>query len=166
VNADGSFKIPQIVAGDYMVRLSDAGFYIKESRYGGSDLSNNPLRLTTSASSASLDMKLSRKVAEVSGRITDSTLQAAVGARVVLVPDRVRHRRDLFKQAKTDARGNYRFTNVWPEDYRVFAWESIEANSWHDPEVLKEFERDARPVRVREAASETVDARLIPAKPL
>jgi hypothetical protein len=165
VNADGSFKIPQIVGGDYMVRISDVGYYVKESRYGGSDLSNNPLRLTTSDSST-LDIKLSRRVAEVSGRITDNTSQAAVGARVVLVPDRGRHSRDLFKQATTDARGNYRFTNVWPGDYKLFAWESIETNSWHDPEVLKGFERDARPVRVRESASETIDARLIPAKPL
>jgi hypothetical protein len=113
-----------------------------------------------------LDIRLSRNFAEVSGRITDSTLQPVSGARVVLVPDRARHRRDLFKQATTDAGGYYRLTNVWPGDYKLFAWESIEADSWYDPEMMKEFERDARPVRVRESARETVDARLIPTRPL
>jgi protocatechuate 3,4-dioxygenase beta subunit len=165
VNADGSFTIPQIVRGDYAVRVSDPGVYVKESRYGGADVLNDSLRLAMTDSPASLDIKVSRNVAEISGRITDNTLQAAAGARVVLVPDRMRHRRDLFKQTTTDARGFYRFTSVWPGDYRVFAWESIEANSWHDPEMLKAYERDSRPIRVRESGSETVDARLIPARP-
>lgn len=165
VNADGAFTIPQIISGDYVVLVSDPRYYVKESRYGGSDVLNNPMKLVMSDSPASLDIKLSPRVAEVSGRITDNALKAAAGARVVLAPDRARHRRDLFRQAATDANGNYRFTNVWPGDYRLFAWESIEANSWHDPEVLKEFERNGQPVRVRESGSETADARLIPARP-
>jgi hypothetical protein len=165
VNADGSFTIPQIIRGDYVVRVSDPGFYVKEARYGGLDVLNNPLRLAIGDSPAALDIQLSRGVAEIAGRITDSALQAAAGARVVLVPERARHRRDLFRQTTTNAGGAYRFTNVWPGDYKLFAWESIEANSWYDPEVLKDFERDGRPVRVRESGSEIVDARLIPGRP-
>jgi protocatechuate 3,4-dioxygenase beta subunit len=165
VNADGSFRISQAIPGDYEVRVSDPGYYLKESRYGGADTLNEPLRVARGDSASSLNITLSRNVAEVSGRVTDNALQAAAGARVVLVPDRARHRRDLFKQATTDARGYYRFTNVWPGEYKLFAWESIDVNGWRDPEILKGFERYARSVRVRESATETVDAGLITARP-
>jgi hypothetical protein len=66
----------------------------------------------------------------------------------------------------SDARGRYSFANVWPGEYKLYAWESMEFRAWRDPELLKKFERQAKLVRVEEASSVIVDSAVIPAEGL
>jgi protocatechuate 3,4-dioxygenase beta subunit len=166
VNADGSFKVAQLVPGNYQVAVSDPALYVKQARFGGVDGVNSLLKFAGGDSSTTLEITLSPKVAQVSGTVTDTLLQPVAGARVVLVPDRGRHRRDVFKEATSDGHGRYVFTNVTPGDYKIYAWEAIESRAWYDAEVLKRFEQGARSIRLRESANETIDAKLIPAETL
>jgi hypothetical protein len=166
VNADGSFKVSQLLAGNYQVAVSDPALYVKQARFGGVDGVNSLLKFAGGDGSTALEITLSSKVAQVSGTVTDKLLQPVAGARVVLVPDRGRHRSDVFKEALSDVGGRYVFTNVTPGDYKIYAWEAIESRAWYDAELLKKFEQGARSVRVRESANETIDAKLIPAETL
>jgi hypothetical protein len=164
IAADGSFIVPQVVAGSYALGTSSPEFYVKRARYDGADVAAEPLKLAGGNGSAPLEVVLAWNVASVSVQVTDAALQPAAGARVLLVSDSGRHRRDAFKQAMTDARGEYTFSNVPPGDYKLYAWEALEAESWRDPEVLKKFDRNARAVRVAELSSQTVNVLMIPAE--
>jgi hypothetical protein len=80
----------------------------------------------------------------------------------VLIPDKARHRIELFKTATTNQNGRFTFANLPPGDYKLYAWEAVELYRWFDPEFLKAFDQFAVPVRVGESSRQTVDARLIP----
>ena len=122
------------------------------------------LRFAGGDASATLEILLTLNAAHVTGTITDSSGKAAVGARVVLAPERGRHRLDAWRQMTTNERGEYSFDTVLPEDYKLHDWEAIEAESWRDPDVLKKFEKNARVVRVTDLSVQTVNAILIPAE--
>jgi hypothetical protein len=164
VNADGSFRIPQIDDGIYNVAVSPPGYYLKQARYAGADVLSSPWKFVSGGTPSSLEVVISSNVAQVSGTITDAQLNPTSGADVVLVPDKRRDNLELFLHVSTDARGRYSLENVWPGDYKLFAWEDIEYGSWFDPNVLKKYEQVARPVQVLESARVTVDARHIPAE--
>jgi hypothetical protein len=161
---DGSFRIQQIVSGNYALETSAPEFYVKRARYGGTDASGQPLRLDAGDGSTPLEVVLAYNVAGVTVRVRDAALRPAVGAQVVLVPDSGRHRRNAFRQGLTDLLGEYSFSNVLPGDYKLYAWEAIESGSWRDPDVLKKFDRSASPVRVTELSGQDIAVTLIPAE--
>jgi hypothetical protein len=51
-----------------------------------------------------------------------------------------------------------------PGDYKLFAWEELEGESFKDPDFLKTFESRGKPVRVREREQQAVQLELIPAE--
>jgi hypothetical protein len=161
ITADGSFKIPQIVPGNYSVELSSPEFYVKQARYGGTDAAGESLKLDGNGSTP-LEVVLAPNLAQVSVRVTDASLRPAAGAHLVFMADRGRHRVDALKQVMTDARGEYVFQNVWPGNYKLYAWEA--PVDWRDPDVLKKFDRNVRVVTVAELSAQTIDATLIPAR--
>jgi hypothetical protein len=50
-----------------------------------------------------------------------------------------------------------------PGDYRLFAWEAIESNSWFDPDVVRPFESKGTAVHVDESGKANLDLKVIPA---
>jgi hypothetical protein len=73
VAADGAFSIPEVFIGNYQIAVSDPAYYVKQARYGGLDVSNDPLRLGV-ARASSLEIQLGRSAVQVSGVIVDSQL--------------------------------------------------------------------------------------------
>ena len=85
------------------------------------------------------------------------------GSQVVLIPDQRTDRSELYKVATTDQNGRFTFRGLAPGGYRLYAWESIEANAWYDGDVLSQYQALGRPVRIQESAKEAVDLKIIPA---
>jgi hypothetical protein len=164
VNADGSFRIPQIIDGSYNVAVSEPGYYVKQARYAGADLLSSPWKFVSGTARSTLEVMISTNVAEVSGTITDAQLNPTAGADVVLVPDRRRDNLELFFHTTTDARGHYKLENISPGDYKLFAWQEIGYGSWFDPNVLKKYEQNSRAIQLGESARVTVDTRHITAE--
>ena len=92
----------------------------------------------------------------------DDKLRPAWKAQVVLVPARTRNRTDLYDSSTTDRGGHFRFSEIAPGDYKVFAWESIEEYSWLDPDVLRRFEARGSTIHVGESSRMTVQVKVIP----
>jgi hypothetical protein len=165
LEADGSFRLHNVVAGDYEFRtdnfqISTVGF-IKEARLDGADVLNVPLRISGS-SEKQLDLVLRVGGGRLMGTVTDVRSQPVPGARVVLVPDRARFRTDLYRRAVTGEMGLFTFARLAPGDYKVFSWESLEDNGWLDPEILSRFEQRGVSVHVTESSDETISVQLIP----
>ena len=97
----------------------------------------------------------------VAGVVQDAYDKPALGTTVVLVPEpRLRGRIDLFQSASTDQSGRYEFKGIPPGEYKVFAWDDVEPGIWHDPEVLRKYEKGGEPVTVRARQKESITLRL------
>ncbi|MDR3703656.1 MAG: hypothetical protein P4L56_28670 [Candidatus Sulfopaludibacter sp.] len=58
----------------------------------------------------------------------------------MIAEEKLRSRFDSFHNATTDQYGRYRFENIRPGEYKLFAWDDVEPYGWFDPEFLKVFE--------------------------
>ena len=87
-----------------------------------------------------LEIILSPRAAAVTGTVQNTkTGNAAPGATVVLIPQE-KERRDqqnYYKMIMSDQLGAFSLTGVPPGEYKLYAWEDIEAGAYMDPDVLK-----------------------------
>jgi 5-hydroxyisourate hydrolase-like protein (transthyretin family) len=165
LNPDGTFQIDNMIPGEFRIEIGwvRSAFYLKEARFGSSDLLTSPFRFTGNEP-GNLEVVLAPNVAAIEGLVTNNRLSGASGAQVVLVPDKARHRAELFRAVTTDQEGRFRIPNVSPGDYKLYAWESIEAYRWFDMDFIKTFDPFATPVHLNESQRQTINARLIPAQ--
>ncbi len=163
---DGSFRIHNVVPGDYRLSflpLPD-DFFVKSARQGNVDVLEKGL--SVSGAAGSLELVMSANGARIEGTVVDDQKNPVSGATVALVPEpQLRERSDLFKSANTDQYGAFLFRCVAPGDYKLFAWESVEADSYRDPAFLDPYEKQGLAVSVHEKSREQVQLALIPASP-
>jgi hypothetical protein len=163
INPEGTFRIDNVMPGEYRLEIGSLrpAFYVKEARFAGVDILARRFKYSGNVR-GSLEILLSGSVGSVEGILTNNQMSAATGVQVVLVPEKMRHRIELFKSAVTDQNGRFNVPNVAPGDYKVYAWEAVELYRWFDPDFLKDFEQFSVPVHVAESSRQTVNARVIP----
>jgi hypothetical protein len=161
---EGTYTVNGILSGPY--RFMAAGLppdsYVKTARIGAIDLLQGLWTPETPASGV-LEVVISQKAGQVDATILDKDLKPMRGIQVVLIPDRQRERRDLFKSISSDQNGHITIRGITPGDYKLFAWEDIEPFSFYDPDVLQQYEQKGKAVNVMESSKITVDVNLIPA---
>jgi hypothetical protein len=166
IDAGGNFRVGNVAPGEYLFDFANLDIaavgFVKEARLDGADVLSVPLRISGSTDKQ-LDLVLRVGGGQVTGTVTDVRSQPVPGARVLLIPERVRFRADLYRTATTGAAGRFNFPRVAPGDYKVFSWELIESNAWLDPEVLARSESRGTLVHVTESSTETITVQIIPA---
>jgi len=96
-----------------------------------------------------------------------STLSGSVVSNATVLPiaeAKLRSRRDSFYEATTDQYGRYHVEGIRPGDYKLFAWDDLEPNSWFDPDFLKDVEGRGEAVTVTANGHGTVSLHLVGAK--
>lgn len=163
VSTDGTFKLDNLVPGDYRVTVSGMplGYYLKAARLDQTDGIDQPLHVTLS-STGTLDVVLSPKAGQIDGTLVDDKQQIVRGIQAVLMPDRQRNRTDLYKTATSDQNGLFTLRGIPPGDYKLFAWEAIENYGYYDPELIRLYEAKGKLVRVSESSTQTVEIKIIP----
>jgi len=163
VSTDGTFKIDNLVPGDYRVIVSGMppGYYLKAARLDQADGIDQPLRVTLS-STGTLDVVLSPRAGQIDGTLVDDKQQIVRGTQAVLIPDRQRNRMDLYKTATSDQNGLFTLHGIPPGDYKLFAWEAIENFGYYDPELMRLYEAKGKLVRVSESSTQPVEIKIIP----
>jgi hypothetical protein len=164
VNRDGTFVLRSVPVGEYQVKLRgvQGPYYAREVRLGPNDILGQTISIR-GPMSATLEIVVSRNPGTIEGTVVDAQFKAVPGIQVVLIPDRLRDRLDLYKAATTDSSGKFRIGSITPGDYRIYSWEELDAYSYFDPAVVREFEFQGKPVHVSEMSNENVEIRLIPA---
>jgi hypothetical protein len=163
LKADGGFTLSGVAADHYRVNVTGMpeNAYVKSARLGEAEMLENGA--VVGAGAGPLEIVLSAAGGTVEGVALDDKRQPAPGAVVVLAPgERRRHRRELFKDVATDQYGRFSIKGIAPGDYRLFAWQEVEQRAWQDPEFLKNFEKDAEHVAIRENGREVVQLKLLP----
>jgi hypothetical protein len=135
------------------------GYYVRQAMLDGSDALTG---FAGVSSAGRMEISLSSRAAEVNGTVRDESSKPAAGVLVVLVPDTMRHRAELFQETLSDTNGGFVFSSVLPGEYRLYAWESLQAYSYFDPDVLRKNEQHGRAVRAVESSRETIDLKMIP----
>jgi hypothetical protein len=165
VNPDGTFRIDNVLPGHYRIvppTLQD--LYIKQMRFDRMDALNQPVEAVQRGQDAPfLDVVFSGNVSQIEGIVSDTRLQPVAGAQVVLIPDANRDRVDLYKTVTTDQLGRFTLRGVAPGDFKLFAWESLEPNSYFDPDVVRRAEPSGKSVKVSESSKLSIGLAVIPA---
>jgi protocatechuate 3,4-dioxygenase beta subunit len=129
---------------------------VKSILLGGRDVMNEGF--DPAEAQAQFDVVLGADGGSVEGRVLDQRLQPVVNAVVVLVPGpTARKRADLYKDTWSDGAGRFRFTNIPPGEYTMFAWEYVDDGLWQDTEFMRREESRGRPARIGSGARETID---------
>jgi hypothetical protein len=165
VKDDGSFEMENVSADNYRVNVYGlpSPFYVKSIRMGDADGLETGLDLSRGAGDP-LDILLSPNGGQVEGTVADAKQQPATGT-VALVPDaRHRDQTQLFKMMGTDASGHFTITGIAPGDYKLFAWQEVEADAPQDPEFLKPYENQGQSLTIREGSREKTQLKLIQAE--
>jgi hypothetical protein len=55
----------------------------------------------------------------------------------------------------TDPYGRASLKGLAPGDYKLYAWEGVEANAWQDPDFRKQYERSGESISIRENGRES-----------
>ena len=165
MNPDGTFSIDGVVPGDYRVTAnlgsgsSQMTLYVKEIRFGSTDVLSNAMVVTGPTSDA-LEVVFGKDAGQVSGTVRADSQQSMTSVQVVLVPTQ-RERHDLYKFAVTNQSGQFKFLSVPPGSYKIFSSEDIERFSWFDSTVLARYEAQAMPVTVNASSNVTLDLNVI-----
>ena len=137
-------------------------YYVKQARLGASDILQDGFS-TARPQSDRLDILLSPNGAQIEGDVVDEHGDPVRGLQPVLIPDRDRERRDLFRTAATDQNGHFTLKSLPPGVYKIFAWEELDQFAYFDPEVLRRYELQGKAVTVSESSKLTVQVKVIPA---
>jgi len=162
---DGSLTFENVNADSYslIVRGLPPGYFVKSARFGDADVLESGLDLTRGGAGM-LDILINPNGGQIDGSVADPRGQMAPGAAVVLVPDsKHREHEELFQHAMTDTSGHFTMKGVTPGDYKLFAWEEVEAGAYLNPEFLEPYENQGESVTIREGARENVQLKVIPA---
>jgi hypothetical protein len=97
--------------------------------------------------------------------VGDAAGQAFDGAAVVLVPDKTRrHRPDQYRVVTSAADGKFSIGGIPPGEYKLFAWDSIEANAWVNSDVMANYEEFGAAATVGAGAKLSAQVRVIAEK--
>jgi hypothetical protein len=165
VNADGSFALKAAPAVYQIFASCEASAYLKSIHFGDQDVSNGKLDLTQSATGA-LAIVCGTDVGQIQGSVQTEGGEPAAQALITIVPDEERqYRMDLHYQLISDQNGSFDYRDFAPGEYKVFAWESADA----DPQMLqstefrKAFESRAASVSVPAGGKASVQVKVISA---
>ena len=161
IKADGSFTIENVRPGEYRINVTiPQNTFIQSVRLGQADVSS---RLTLLGPvSESLEIVLSTKGGRIDGFIVDKDQKPMQGIQAVLIPDRQRERRDLYKFATSDQNGHFTMATISPGNYKLFAWEDIEPGEYNDPDFLRKYDALGTPVQISESSKSTVEIKVLP----
>lgn len=152
VTRDNTFVLKNLGEGTYRTNVSGLSkdCYMKDVRLAESSVMKDGFTVTQ-GTSGNLEIIISSHGARVEGTVVDSDGLPEAGASVVLIPDL--SRRDqfaLYKTQSTDQYGHFEIRGIAPGDYKLFAWEEVEADAWQDAEFLKPFEVKGESVTLRD----------------
>jgi hypothetical protein len=160
-----AFKLQDISPGlfNLMVTGLPSGSYVKSVRSDQTDVLASGLN--TEVPPKPLEVVLSPDAAQVTGAVQNpNTNRPAPGATVVLVPQEKERKEQqiYYKQASSDQNGSFTFKDVVPGEYKVFAWEDVEAGAYMDPDYMKPIDSKGEPLTLGENDKKTLQLTMIP----
>lgn len=153
---DGNLIIDNVVPETYEISASlPQGYYLKSARFGSIDVLQTGLDLSRGDTNR-LDLEISADGGRIDGLVGEGDDQPSPGARIVLVPEDERSRPLRSQTPTADSKGAFRISGIAPGDYRVYAFQTVDADAIQDPAYLKRFEDRGNLVSIHEHSHEAL----------
>jgi protocatechuate 3,4-dioxygenase beta subunit len=158
VKQDGSFRVQHVQADTYSVRvygLPDTA-YVQEIRFADAAVGESGLDFSRGFTPGELAITVALTAAHVDGTVLDDKGQPFAGATVVIAADKGK-----AQTVRTDQSGRFAAGGLAPGEYRLWAFDDIEAGAWDDPEYMKPHETHAERITVKDNDHPTVQLKLL-----
>jgi hypothetical protein len=162
-DALGQFVFAQPVPpGRYAMKVNPGslpnGCFVQQMTLGRQEVSEGDVEILTSTS---LEIVLSNTAGTITGSAADDDGKLFPNSIVTLIPPDAKSR--PVKQVADDD-GNFKFTNLRPGKYKLFAWEEVDDGLWPDPEFRKAYEKRATEITVGPKETQSAQLRVIAAQ--
>lgn len=130
------------------------GLWLKSIQSGGTDILDAGIDLSSGASGP-IEIVLGVGTGTITGSVMDSKKQPAGGLFVVLLPDPVNeHRFDLLRSVPYNQSGQFTLINIPPGEYKLYAFDTNEPQSFLDPTLIKPYKTRAHRITIKPGSTE------------
>lgn len=161
---DFAFTIRNVSDAVVIRTSTPQGWQLKFVLVNGQDITDTPMEFPPGQTVGGVQVIMTRKIATVSGAVTDSRGNPALDATVVVFPanDRLWTFQSRFiRAARPDLDGRYRISALpGPEQYLVVAVQALEDGQAGDPEFLASVRDAAAKFDLGEGETKVVDVKL------
>lgn len=165
VKDDLTFTLMNIGPDPYDINVFGLpdGFYLKSIRIGDQDVTETGADFTHGVPAGEMTVVINPNGGQLEGTVQNTKGENAAGTTVTLIPDEAhRSLAWLYKTSNTDQNGHFTMTGVRPGEYKIYAWEEIEAGAYQDPDFMKPHESAGKAVSIKESGHETVQLTVVP----
>jgi hypothetical protein len=164
VNDDFTFSLRGIVDPVVIRASAPQGWTLKAVTLNGQDITDTPMEFPPGQAVSGVQVVLTKKIASVSGLVTDARGNPALDATVVVFPANEKlwtYQSRFIRAARPDQEGRYRVTPLpGPEQYLVVAVQGLEDGQAGDPEFLASVKDRAASFDLSEGETKSVDVKL------
>lgn len=163
IAVNNQFILPAVQPGSYTLQVDGLinDQYVKAATFGAADALEQPMAVTYPAT-PELQVQIASDGGRITGAVYDRNNALFPNAEVILVPTSVsRFRLDRYRTAVTGDDGQFTIRGIAPGDYKLFAWESLEANAHLNVDFMRPAENLGTSLHVEPNSNGTVSLRAI-----
>ena len=163
IEENGNFQLSAASGRVFLMVTTPPMWVIKSVTLDGNDITDEPLELTGKQSISGLVIRLTDKLTQISGRVSDGRGQVLRDYVVVIQPAEtlepvVAARR--IRAARPDTNGRFETRGMRPGRYVATAVEALEQGRQFSPEFQEQLRRSGREFSVREGETIALDLTL------
>ena len=163
VKADGTFVLQGVVPGiwDIDVQPIPDGGYIKSMRLGRQDVLTEEM-VISSDTKDQLNIVVSTYGGILEGDVKTESGESAGPVHVLAAPDgEFSNVLSFYSVANSDEKGHFKLKHLTPGRFKLYAFEVLDYCAWCDPDFLKLFVAQGKPVQITEGVNPSKEIRLI-----
>lgn len=146
-------------------RVEDEGEWaVKHVYLGSQDVSDVPVEFTNGRDVENFEIVLTRRIAELSGTLTDERGQPVLDATIIIFPgdpSRWTFQSRYVRIARPDQTGRFVLKGMPPsDDYRIFATQTADPGQMQDPEYLSTIRDQALRLSIAEGEAKVQNLRM------
>lgn len=165
VDENGNFQLAGASGRVFLMVSTPPLWVIKSVTLDGNDITDEPLELTGKQSISGLVIRLTDKLTQISGRVSDGRGQVLRDYVVVIQPAEAQEpivASRWIRTARPDTSGRFETRGMRPGRYVATAVEALEQGRQFAPEFQEQLRRGGREFSVREGESVALDLTLTP----
>jgi protocatechuate 3,4-dioxygenase beta subunit len=162
LDENGNFQLTGL-SGRVFLTFAATSWVVKSITLDGEDVTDEPLDLTGKQSVDDLVIRVTDKLTQISGHVSDSRGQRPRECTVMFQSAEAREpvvAARLLRTVRCDANGSFQTRGMRPGRYVVTAITSVEQGRQFDPEYQEQLRRASESLTIREGETITLDLKL------